>query len=204
MSRITVSKATGMPNVEPGVYFATCTGVKDDTIENPQFGNGDIVRIYLRLDDMVAEDGEPVVLDGMANRIISPKSKLTRWAEALGRPINFDEEDDFETEDLVEGRCQVKVTRENKDSWPKVDDLTALPRGMANQPTVDDTIAFLKVDAKGEAAVDWTIFWTVVKRHGLNKTHIINAAEGKEPEDIDPFELPQILEALIGKTKVPV
>ncbi len=208
MSRIEVTKSTGMPNVEAGVYLGTCVRVKDDTLDEPQFGDGNIVRLYLALDDVPDEEtGEPIELDGMANRKISPKAKLTRWAEALGHPIDFDTVLDFDTEELVGGKCLVKIIRKDKDSWPKIEDLTARPKSgkapaFSNpQPVADDTATFLKVDASGDPEVDWTAFWVVAKRHGINKKHVTDEA-GKEPQDIDPFELPVILEKLIQKTKV--
>ena len=103
MSRIPVSKGSGeMPEIEPGVYKAVCTRVKDDVIDNAQYGDGSIVRLYLQITDQFDGEGDPIELDAMASRKISPKSKLTRWAEALGRSIDFeDPNEDLDTEELV-------------------------------------------------------------------------------------------------------
>src|SRR3970282_408727 len=110
---IPIRKGGDVPDLEPGTYTATCTAVKEDVLENPQFGDGAIVRIYMTLDDVVDLDGELVTLDAIANAKVSPKSKLTRWAEALGRAIDFDSETEFEPGDLLQCRALIKVPRKD-------------------------------------------------------------------------------------------
>jgi len=160
MSRIPVTKSSGeIPDVEPGTYAATCVRVKDDLIENPQFGDGNVVRLYMVLNDVVDDQGEEIELDGMANRKLTPKSKLTRWAEALGRPIDFDNEDDFDTEELVGANCLIKVVRADKDSWPKIEDMTAPPklgRPAKATPANEDDVSAWWEELYGKAPADLT------------------------------------------------
>ncbi len=184
MSRIPVSTATGeMPDVEAGVYMATCVRVKDDLIENPQFGDGEIVRIYFELKDKLDADGEPIELDGMASRKISPKSKLTKWSEALGRTINFDDpEEEFDTEELIGGECQIKITRKDAESWPKVEDVIALPKGAGR---------------KDDAMAEW---WANVLGDGFKRDAVISKCQemfdNREPKHLTAAERTQLAKAL--------
>lgn len=189
MSRIPVTKSTGeIPDVESGTYLATCVRVKDDTIENPQFGNGDVVRLYMALADVLDAEGEEIELDGMANRKLTPKSKLTRWAEALGRAIDFDNEDDFDPEELIGSQCLIKVVRADKDSWPKIEDMTAPPKTRATRqaapPTADNGISN---------------FWAATRKAGVTLEDVklsSNDMFGKAPADLTPDQRTELLEAL--------
>ena len=185
MSRIPVSTATGeRPDVDAGIYMATCVRVKDDFIENPQFGEGDIVRLYFELKDKVDGEGDPVTLDGMASRKISPKSKLTRWADALGRHINFDDPDeDFDTEELVGAECQIKVTRKDAESWPKVEDVIALPKGTGSRK--DDDMA------------EW---WQNILGDGFTRDAVVAKSQemfdNREPKNLTKAERTQLAKAM--------
>ena len=185
MSRVPVSKGTSeAPDVEPGTYKATCIKVKDDFIENSMYGSGDVVRLYMQLTDVLGPEGEEVILDGIANRKITPLSKLTRWADALGRVIDFDSEDDFDTEELVGGECLIKVERKDKDSWPKVTDLTALPKIMARS-----------VDPPGSIGE----FWAKTRQANIPLAVVKQSAEemfGKAPANLTEDERDELLKAL--------
>ena len=202
MSKIPVSRGE-VPQVEDGVYPATCTAVKDDFIENAQFGSGDVVRLSLRLDDVVDENGEVIVLDAIANAKVSAKSKLVRWAGALGVPVDLDL-DDFETENLVGHKCLVTVVHREGSDWPRVDDLTAMPKARGGRPAapVGQPEAYFPDG-----------FWRDVKSQGFDREDVKRAVDGNladlqqmdegqlrdlitlldkppiEPEDV-PFEEP--------------
>lgn len=188
MSQIPVTKSTGeIPDVEAGTYMATCVRVKDDTIENPQFGDGNVVRLYMVLNDVVDEQGDEVELDGMANRKITPKSKLTRWAEALGRPIDFDHEDNFDPEELVGCQCLIKVVRADKDSWPKIDDMTAPPK--VGRPA----------SAKPTEESDVSAWWATMRANGLERMEVMAKSEelfSRPPAELTSVERAELTKAL--------
>lgn len=183
MSKIPVSKGSSeAPDVDAGTYKATCIKVKDDHLENSLYGDGDVVRVYMQLSDVLNEEGEEIVLDGIANRKVTPLSKLTRWADALGRVIDFDGEDDFDPEELVGGECLVKVERKDKDSWPKIKELTALPK-----------IVSRSTDAPGSVGA----WWALLRENGVEREDAIAMSEsmfGKAPAACTPAERNQILE----------
>jgi len=186
MSRIPVTKSSGeIPDVEGGTYMATCVRVKDDTIENPQFGNGDVVRLYMVLNDVVDEHGDEIELDGMANRKLTPKSKLTRWAEAMGRPIDFDNEDDFDPEELVGSSCLIKVVRADKDSWPKIEEMTARTKtGRGKGAPVAENIG---------------VWWGKTRNAGIKRMEVMAKSEemfGKPPADLTPDERAELSKEL--------
>lgn len=183
MSVIQVSTASGkIPNIKPGVYPVYCNRVKDDVLANPQYGDGNVVKLYMLIEDLLDEEGEEIELDAMANRKVSPKAKLTRWAEALGRPIDFDSETEFDTAELVGRRCLAKVTREDANSWPKIDDLMALPESPSSSPT------------------DISSWWKVTRDEGFERTAVEAKAQelydNRLPKDLTPDERAHVLAAL--------
>lgn len=189
MSKIPVKNSTGeMPDIKPGVYEATCIRVKDDHLDNAQFGDGDVVRIFMQFDELYDSEGEQVVLDAIANRVISPKAKLTRWAEALGSPIDFDSLDEFETEQLLGGEALVKVVRKDAASWPRIDEITARPTKGA-KPT----------PAKADGEPDFTAFWAQVKVLGKTKDDVQALLPNRNMlamQDMSGADLVELLERL--------
>ena len=185
MSVIPVTKTSGeAPDIEPGVYAATCVRVADDTLETPQYGDGNIVRLYMVLDDVLDAEGEPIELDAIANRKLSPKAKLTRWAEALGRPIDFEAEIEFDTEELVGGICLAKIIHKDGSDWPRVDDLTARPKAGG------------KVSPANGSISDW---WQQVRSSGLTVREVTDKAVelfDAEPKDLTNPQRAEVVKAL--------
>lgn len=116
------SKSADAPDIEPGVYPADFNGVRADTIENSQYGNGDI----FSWEFTVFDQGDPVEVRGTTSRSLNTKSKTTptavRWLKSLlnkAEWAKFEAGDGLDADELVGRRCQVQV--EIKDSgWPKI------------------------------------------------------------------------------------
>lgn len=194
-----VLKATagGGVKVEPGTYECECIEANQDTIENPQFGSGDVLRVKVRLPGVNNEDGDEVELDAMANLKLTPKSKLWGWIEAFGFKLAIGQ--DFDTEQLRGKRAYAVVgQREGQDGalWARIEDFVALPKSAQPQKTTADILHF---DENGDAVVDWTVMWTLLRKHGITNKHF--ADNFGEPKEIDPLLLPDMVADLIGRTK---
>lgn len=174
--------------LENGTYAMTVKDVREDKIENPQFGDGTVVRIDIELDDMVMPDGEPVELDAMANAKLSPKSKLGLWIAALGFEIKVGQE--FDLDDLKGAQGLVVVENEHKDDvdWPRIVNIVAAPKSGA-------AVSLSKPDGKP----DFTVFWTKVKELGKSKTDV--DALGVAVPTLSVAQLEAVLARLGGNKK---
>lgn len=116
------------PKLEPGTYEMVCVGVREDHIENSQFGTGDVIKFTLRTADVVDQYGDPVELEAMANDSLTPLSKLTRWLDAFGVGSN---EEELDLERCKGRKCLAKVEiqdRGDKGQWNRITELLAPPR----------------------------------------------------------------------------
>jgi len=120
------------PKLDAGTYEMICTRVREDTIQNPQFGNGDVIRFTLQTTDVVDEDGGPIELEAMANDSLTPNSKLTKWLTAFG--VGIPEDADTDLEKVVGRKCLVNVEivdRGDKGEWNRITELLAPPRSQS-------------------------------------------------------------------------
>src|SRR5262245_15238623 len=76
-------------HVEPGTYRVMCMALKEDQIENSEFGGRDVIRFTLRLTEVVDENADPVDLDAIANDKLTPKSKLWAWLTGFGLKLDM-------------------------------------------------------------------------------------------------------------------
>jgi hypothetical protein len=195
MSPVLKATVGGGVNVDPGTYEALCLEAKADTLQNPQFGNGDVLRIKVELVGIKDEDGEPVVLDGMASLKLSPMSKLWGWVSAFGFKLDVGQE--FDT-DLLRGKRAFAVVgqREGQDGalWARIEDFVPLPKGAQPVSTSADVIRF---DENGTPHPDWTVFWNLLRKHGITPKNVQDAYG--DVKVTDPFDLPGIVDELIEK-----
>ena len=203
MARVEATAGSEAPEIEDGLYPVTVTAVEQTTMEADKFGHPEKLRFTLALEGVVNENGETVTLDPLINEKLSmPDAKmistLTKWAAVFGVPIVHG---GIDTEDFIGKRAQALIQTANPGDWPRVKDLLPAKKGSAPPATngVAAANAFLKVEASGDPIVDWTLFWAIARKHGINKEGIIAEAGKEQIEDIDPFDLPVILEALIAK-----
>ena len=187
-----------MAQVTPGSYEVECIETGSFYMENDMYGNPDKVRIKVRVE--TGSDEAPV-LDALCNEKLSPKSTLWRWAEAFG--LEPEVGGDLDTDEMV-GKKALAVIGERKNergTWARIEDFVPLPKSRspkaAPPPVEEDMMAFLKVNEQGDPEVDWTLFWKVCTKNKVSKAALIKFFEGKEPKDVDPFDLPAALDALI-------
>ena len=152
--------------IEPGIYECECTRTWAETLENPQYGNGDVIKIKLEL-DVADDDGETVELEAMANRKLTPMSKLWSWFEAFNVPVSVG--DELDTDQMVGKRCQVEVgeRKTERGTWATVDRLFKLPTRAAPRQRPARAIDQLGKYAGPEGEINARAFADELGRLGL-------------------------------------
>lgn len=180
-----VRKATagGGLQLEPGMYTVWCMNVRPDQLESTYEGStGEIIRFDLECRDRLDEEGNPVQLDAIASDKLTPKSKLTRWLDALGLKVATGEEVDIEQ--VVGQQCQARVVAKldntgKETGFTKVDDLLPLPNSHRRNGPM--TLS------------DW---WGAMREKGHDASNAkAKAVEmyGKEPKDLLVEERAEVL-----------
>lgn len=172
-------------SLEAGTYEVQLIDLKEDILENPQFGDGAVIRFELETTDVLDEEGNPVRLDGIASDKLTPLSKLTRWLKAFGVTAEPGEEIDMAR--AIGQRAQaVIVLRPGKDgtgSFPRIEDLVALPRSRAVRPAPVNDIS------------DW---WKATRERGLNRKEVLDRSQelfGCEPAELAPEDRAELMES---------
>jgi hypothetical protein len=185
----TMKEAT---TLEPGTYTVRLMDLVETTLENPQFGNGDVIRFALETTDVVDEEGNPVQLDGIANDKLTPMSKLSRWLTAFGVSAKPGEDVDMEKA-IGQQAMAVIVLKPGKDgtgAFPRIDDLVPLPKaGGRSVPTTP-------------ASVDISGWWKTTRDAGLKRDDVLKASKemfGAEPAELAPEDRDELLTVLTGQ-----
>lgn len=120
----------GRPKVDldNGTYPMTIVDIQEAVIENPQYGDGNVIRIEMSLDGLIMEDGEPVILDTIANPKLSPKSKLGGWCKALGFDLSIGDEFDLDELKGAKGLAVVENDIRDGQEWPRVVNIVGAPK----------------------------------------------------------------------------
>ena len=170
--------------LDPGTYTVRCMDIKEDKIENPQYGDGRVIRFILEVDDVLDENGDPVVLDPIANDKLTPKSKLWGWLEAFGLTLEIGKSVDC---DKAIGQTAIALIgeRTGKDgtgSFPSVESL--VPSQRASTATDDDSVS---------------AFWSMARNKGLTIAQAKQACvemTGLEPKDVTPQQRKEVLASI--------
>ena len=176
--------------ITPGTYTVTCTDVKEGVIENPAFGNGDIIRFTVSFDDLLDTEGAEVIRDAIANDKLTPMSKLTEWLIAFGVSATVGESLDIE--ECMGRKALAKVTNveKNDKTYDRITSLLPSPKAATR-----DT----EVDVSGAAhcrVVD------ICPRSGLHsgprqsRAMAAEMYDGREPKDLDGKEREAVFAAL--------
>ena len=106
----------------------TIVAINEAFLSNPQYGDGNVVRIDMELDGLMTPDGESIILDTIANPKLSPKSKLGGWCKALGFDLEIGQE--FELDELIGAKGLAVIENETKDGqdWPRVVNIVGAPK----------------------------------------------------------------------------
>ena len=157
------------PQVEAGSYTVKCMDIKEDTIENSQF-NPDVYRLSLETEDVLTQEGNPVRLDAICSRTLSPKSKLWRWLTAFGMTPEVGKRIDLE--DVVErSALAIVINKESEGGvFSRVDDIVPLPSR--------------RRAAAGEQEDDISAWWKRTRDAGIDRMDAMATSEemfGKAP-----------------------
>lgn len=184
------AKASEGPKLDAGTYEVICADATTDQLPNPQFGDGNVLRLKLQVVDMVNPDGSDVVLDAIANLKLSPMSKLWGWIEAFGFKLEVGQ--DFDTDQLKGLNAYAVVgQREGQDGalWPRVESIIPLPKQRASSTS---------------AASNVSGWWAYIREEGFTVKEATDKAEelyDKHPKDMSPDEREAVFTALVRDSK---
>lgn len=182
----TMKEAT---TLDAGTYTVQLMDLVETTLENPQYGNGDVIRFALETTDVVDEEGNPVQLDGIANDKMTPMSKLSRWLSAFGVSAKPGEDVDME-EAIGKQAMAVIVLKPGKDgtgAFPRIDDLVPLPRSGG------------RAAPAAPAATDISAWWKQTRDAGLKRDDVLKTSNemfGAEPAELAPEDRAELFERM--------
>ena len=130
MSLVMKATAGGGVHIPPGTYRVVCSGVVEDKVESP-YGQPDVIRFSLTVADQFDEEGNPVDLDGIASRKLSPKAKLTSWLNAFGIEVAIGQDVDLEMAVGLEAYAVVIDHEKDGATFSRVSALIPLPETRA-------------------------------------------------------------------------
>ena len=155
-AEVKIAVTAGRPKVDldNGTYPMTIVAINEAFLPNPQYGDGNVVRIDMELVDLVTPDGEPIILDTIANPKLSPKSKLGGWCKALGFDLEIGQE--FELDELIGAKGLAVIENETKDGqdWPRVVNIVGAPKSSNGSVR------------KADGSPDFDAFWKQAKEAG--------------------------------------
>jgi hypothetical protein len=167
--------------IEEGVYPAHITETVADELAQAKFASGrDILRIWIRLDDMVDPiNNEDIDIDAIASRKLSPSTKLWGWLENLGFKLDPETVNTFNS-DVLHGFAIRAVIGSKKKTdgsvWPTIENVLAPVKGSAGAAENEQLKAmFYKNGPRAvpdaspfdDGARDYTWFWSMAKRAGF-------------------------------------
>ncbi len=168
-----------------------------DQLENSTYGNGRVLRLDCQLENILDEDGAAVVIDVIANPILTPRSKLWGWCEKLGfRPeIGMQ----LDTDSFQMKRCWVQVVdKRSKDGttvFSTIEDLMYGPAMGSTPPPATEAPRLLNPDG----SVDFNVFWSEAARRGISQTMVkaqLETADLNELVKLPPLDVLELLTIL--------
>lgn len=128
---ITVTAGAPQVDIEPGVYEVTLTEISEPRTIFPQSGPNAGKEVTLR-DWMFALEDDTVIR-GSASTASGPKSKTYAWLTALlgGTPPAVGQS--YPRDQLI-GRMALATVQIDEGGWPKISNLSALPKARTATP----------------------------------------------------------------------
>ncbi len=187
--------------LEDGTYEVELLTVADFVIKDPSFGDGNVFKWSFEVVDQLDEDGEPIILDPISNRKLTPLTKFWAWAVALGAKPEIGEDFDTETLNGAHAMAQVeaKLKPDGSKGFPKIVGLVAMPKTNARRPTGGST----KPDS--ESISDW---WAKVRDEGFEQDYVreiclatfrTTDGRGRTVSMLTPAERDELYKKLVGE-----
>lgn len=198
-------------NIEPGTYYVTCIDVKEDTIPNPKYGSGDVIKFTIQFDDLEDDEGNQLTRETMASDYLTSGSKLTTILRAFG--VTAEVGHALDMDDCIGKRAQAEVGSVTKTvkgevkTYDTIEKMVALPKvgGRASAATRPAQEPVAAPDAGAMPAVimpdgispDFAAFWRGIEKLGLTRKHAYDKAGGMDRfGDLDGPDLAYLLEEL--------
>jgi hypothetical protein len=174
--------------IEPGTYQVKLMDLTETQLENPAFGNGDVIRFTFECVDVVDNEGNPYELDGIANDILTPESKLTKWLAALG--VTAKPGEGIDMEDAVGHECLAEIVhkpgKDGTGAFPRIEKLVPLPRAGRSATPAPST-------------PDISAWWKETRELGLKRDEVLKTSNemfGAEPAELAPEDRAELLKVL--------
>lgn len=178
--------------IEPGTYQVRLMDLTETQIENPQYGNGDVIRFAFECTDVVDNEGNPYELDGIAIDILTPESKLTKWLAAFG--VTAKPGETLDMEEAIGRECLAEIVhkpgKDGTGAFPRIDKLVPLPKS-SGRPAPSQAVSG-----------DISAWWKETRTAGLKREDVINASKemfGAEPAELAPEDREELMAALTGQ-----
>lgn len=167
--------------IDKGTHPVTCIGIRPDTIQNPKFGDGAVIKFTLRFDNLVDDEGEPLTRETMASDYLTPGSKLTKILFAFGVSAGVGQSVDIE--DCLDRQAFAVVGEKRKDDkvYDTIEDLVPAPKTGARpapRPAQAAPAGAAPSVVNPDGSADYDAFWRGVKALGLNGTHVAAKVNG--------------------------
>lgn len=131
-----ITIGAGYTELEPGTYPVTLTRVVEKTIAgqvtefNP---SGEDQQVFEWTFNVDSDDDEVIEVQGLSSTKTGQKSKLSAFITALAGPDALKPGSRFELNDLL-GKSALATVGLNKNGYPRVEGLTALPKKAKAKP----------------------------------------------------------------------
>ncbi len=181
--------------LEDGTYEVELVDIVSFEIENPTFGDGNVFKWSFEVVDQLDGDGEPIILDPVSNRKLTPLTKFWAWAVALGAKPEVGA--DFDTKTLhgahAMAQVEAKLKPDGTKGFPRIVGLVAMPKTNARRAAGGST----KVES--ESISDW---WAKVRDEGLEQDYVRELCRaqfgGRTITQVTPAERDELYKKLVG------
>lgn len=190
-----VEATEGKPQLSAGTHTLKCISIENDEIESLR--EPAVWRFTFVCEDEFDPNGNPIEIDGIASRYLSPLSKAWGWCEALGMKLEVGKRHDLEG--AVGGVALGKVIHKasaNGAKYARLDELIPLPKGAAPTPTPGDNDVPFDAEPPAESSPlnDWL---TAMRGVGFSTKEIIDLCKSRFEKL--PRELSDLQRDLLGK-----
>lgn len=185
--------------LEPGTYRVQLMDLRETQLENPQHGTGDVIRFVLECVDELDSEGNRYALDGIANDILTPLSKLTEWLAAFGVSARPGEDIDMSEAVGREAMATVihKPGKDKTGAFARIDKLVPLPKDAQKAPGRPSAPAVVNPDG----TPNYTAFWSAITALGLTKQHVFDHLGTMDLKNLDGADFAIALEELRVKAQ---
>jgi len=178
--------------LEDGTYEVELLSIKEHSIDNPSFGDGDVFKWSFAVVDEVDEEGDPIILDPVSNRKLTPLTKFWAWAVALGGQPEIGKP--FNTDQLIGAHAmaqvEAKVKPDGTRGFPKIVALVAMPK-QRNGARPERKTESPQVQATDNLSDELNAWWKKILGMGVDRKAVVEQSRftyEKDPWDLSPEE----------------